>query len=146
MKKTKEEKLAYLRKYHQEHKEEQNAKRRAHYKRHIEKVKEYKKNNKEKIRTNTRNKAIEKKLTVIELLGGCCSVCRNKFPPYIYDLHHIDPKTKDYPPASLYSRSWEIVFEEIKKCVLVCANCHRKIHHEDKYDILREDFEDDEEE
>jgi hypothetical protein len=26
------------------------------------------------------------------------------------------------------SRSWEKIIRELRKCVLVCANCHREIH------------------
>ena len=45
------------------------------------------------------------------------------------DLHHVDPKTKDSDVSYLLAfNSWNRIIEEIKKCVVVCSNCHRKIH------------------
>jgi hypothetical protein len=46
------------------------------------------------------------------------------------DFHHIDPKTKKGQVTKLLRdyRSMKKVLEEIEKCVILCANCHRKIH------------------
>ncbi len=45
------------------------------------------------------------------------------------DLHHLDPNEKeiDVSNASSYW-SWERLKTEIDKCIVVCSNCHRKIH------------------
>jgi len=43
-------------------------------------------------------------------------------------LHHKDPKIKDYDWNRLRLRSWDEIVREIKKCVLVCSNCHAEIH------------------
>jgi hypothetical protein len=48
-------------------------------------------------------------------------------------FHHIDPKTKSFTVSDAFARktySQEEVEAEIKKCVLVCANCHTEIHAE----------------
>jgi len=68
------------------------------------------------------------KLMAIEYKGGKCQVCTyNKYPGGL-DLHHIDPKTKEFGiGARGYTRSWEKIKAELDKCVLVCANCHREI-------------------
>lgn len=46
------------------------------------------------------------------------------------DFHHIDSNTKDGNVSDLAAggRSWEKVMAEINKCVIVCRNCHAKIH------------------
>mgnify|MGYP003431129005 FL=1 len=45
------------------------------------------------------------------------------------EFHHLDPEQKDFGIAAKgYTRSWEKVKEELDKCIMVCANCHREIH------------------
>lgn len=57
-----------------------------------------------------------------------CSLC-NEDSVECLDLHHIDPKTKDNDVSYLLAyNSWTRITNEIKKCVVVCSNCHRKIH------------------
>lgn len=63
----------------------------------------------------------------VELLGGCCSACKGKFPLAVYDFHHLEDKKDDIASMFNYS-SEEKIAEEVKKCILLCANCHRIIH------------------
>lgn len=60
--------------------------------------------------------------------GGKCSICGyDKFAGAL-DLHHTDPKTKEFGIGEKgYTRSWAAVQREADKCVLVCANCHREL-------------------
>ena len=57
------------------------------------------------------------------------------------EFHHIDPNQKDYGiGAKGYTRSIEKNKEEVDKCILVCANCHREIHENiHKNDIQNEE-------
>ena len=50
---------------------------------------------------------------------------------YVLDFHHIDPETKIDTVARLTSNTYNIekVKEEIKKCIVLCANCHREFHY-----------------
>ncbi len=65
----------------------------------------------------------------IEYKGGCCQSCGYKKCFKALEFHHKDPKEKDFNIFSKsHSRSWERVKNEIDKCMLVCANCHREIH------------------
>jgi len=68
------------------------------------------------------------KSKAIELLGGKCCLCGyNKYQGAL-DFHHIDPETKIFGIGGQgHSRSWDRVLEELNKCILVCANCHREI-------------------
>ena len=46
------------------------------------------------------------------------------------DFHHIDPQDKEYTINKLIHKtaSRERVLKEVKKCEVLCANCHRKEH------------------
>lgn len=59
--------------------------------------------------------------------SGCC-IC-SEMEPVCLDFHHIDPATKKFRIAAKASiPSLEALLEEIAKCVVICANCHRRFH------------------
>lgn len=46
--------------------------------------------------------------------------------PRVLDLHHVDGNEKIMAVSRMIGcRSWEDVLVEIKKCQVLCANCHR---------------------
>jgi hypothetical protein len=55
-----------------------------------------------------------------------CIICGEK-DPAVLDFHHIDPTQKVNNVAYLKYRSLSKVVEELSKCVVVCANDHRRI-------------------
>lgn len=60
-----------------------------------------------------------------------CHDCKTKYPHYVSDFHHIEPDGKNFGISKNRGRhSWNVVLEEIKKCTLLCANCHRIRHYE----------------
>lgn len=75
-----------------------------------------------------------------------CAKCgESRF--YLLDFHHVDPSNKVETVARLStSSSMERTWEEIKKCICLCANCHREFHYcNDKFgttlqDYLKDDF------
>jgi len=49
------------------------------------------------------------------------------------DFHHEDPSEKEYSVNRLVSNGqYKKAYEEIKKCIVLCANCHRIHHHSEK--------------
>lgn len=56
-----------------------------------------------------------------------CTYC-DETEPVCLDLHHLDPTEKEVNPSSLAAHKWERLMEEVKKCIVVCKNCHAKIH------------------
>ena len=63
------------------------------------------------------------------LAGGRCSVCGYDKCLYALDFHHLDPRKKDNSVCNLLrSKSIKAAAAESKKCVLLCANCHRELH------------------
>lgn len=66
------------------------------------------------------------KLRLVLELGGKCVDCGYEGPPFMYDFDHRDPTAKEFGIAALGScRSYARMQEEVVKCDLVCANCHR---------------------
>ena len=58
--------------------------------------------------------------------GKPCADCGGSFHFCAMDFDHLDPTKKVAPIARLrVLGSWTRVLDEIEKCELVCANCHR---------------------
>ena len=61
--------------------------------------------------------------------GGQCARCGYDRCVEALEFHHTDPTKKDFGVSSKgYTRSWKRVQEELDKCVMLCANCHREVH------------------
>lgn len=60
----------------------------------------------------------------------CCVECGESDPRCI-DFHHRDPKQKLYTISYMANRGFsdKKILAELAKCVALCANCHRKHHH-----------------
>ena len=57
-----------------------------------------------------------------------CCLC-SESEPCCLQFHHRNPEEKDCDIANAARRwSWDRLIKEIEKCVVVCANCHEKIH------------------
>ncbi|MEO5950628.1 MAG: hypothetical protein ABIQ04_04225 [Candidatus Saccharimonadales bacterium] len=68
------------------------------------------------------------KLRAIATMGSSCVICHYDKHPGVLDFHHVDPTSKLFAiSGGGFSRSWSAIELEIKKCILVCANCHREI-------------------
>lgn len=77
-----------------------------------------------------RRKAV--KLKAIDYKGGKCQneICGYSKCPDAMEFHHLNPDEKDFSISySGKTRSWDKVKCELDKCILLCSNCHREIHH-----------------
>lgn len=54
-----------------------------------------------------------------------CTVC-GETEPWVLDMHHLDPSEKESNPAA--SATLKTFLKHAANCVLVCSNCHRKVH------------------
>lgn len=70
----------------------------------------------------------ENKLKAVRYKGGICYDCKVSYPPYVYDFHHLDPSIKEDNLSALLRKSFENTLEELDKCIMICANCHRERH------------------
>lgn len=62
---------------------------------------------------------------------------------YVLDYHHIDPAQKDANIARMTSNKYQLdkVYQEIKKCVCLCSNCHREFHYlENRLNLTIEEY------
>lgn len=53
-----------------------------------------------------------------------CADCKIQYPYYVMDFDHIRGEKK-FNLARYYKHTVERLLEEISKCDVVCANCHR---------------------
>ena len=83
--------------------------------------KDYNYNHVKSFRKKNKERAIEYK-------GGKCEFCGYSKCKSALEFHHINPKEKVFTPSKNMNKSWEKLKEELDKCLLVCANCHREIH------------------
>lgn len=67
-----------------------------------------------------------KKVKAVKLLGGKCTVCGNS-DVTVMEFHHVMEKNIGVSYLIRGDRRWSKIEEEIKKCVLMCSNCHREI-------------------
>jgi hypothetical protein len=63
-----------------------------------------------------------------------CTDCHLSFEgrEYLCDFHHINDKVDSITTMVTFRKSKEEILEEIKKCVPLCANCHRTRHYGSK--------------
>lgn len=62
---------------------------------------------------------------------------------YVLDYHHINPNNKETDISHMLSNRSNLkdIQNEIAKCIVLCANCHREFHHFEKYKgITIEDY------
>lgn len=68
------------------------------------------------------------KRRLLYVMGEKCCICGYNKCTSALEFHHLKPEEKDFSIASNTNLAYEKCAEEIKKCILVCANCHREIH------------------
>lgn len=69
-----------------------------------------------------------RKIKAISLFGSKCCKCNYNKNLAALDFHHLNPKEKEYDWRRLVKKPWNKVVEELKKCVLLCKNCHAETH------------------
>lgn len=74
-----------------------------------------------KMLRNTRKK------TIINLLGGKCQICTYSKTPRNLVFHHLQNKEFNLSTRG-FQYKYSKLLHEIKKCILVCHNCHGEIH------------------
>jgi hypothetical protein len=64
----------------------------------------------------------------VYVMGGKCQCCGYNKSIRALHFHHVDEATKKFSISSNVTRNWEDTLSELRKCVLVCSNCHMEIH------------------
>jgi len=67
---------------------------------------------------------------IICAMGYKCCICGYNKCQSALVLHHIDPSQKEFSFGAIRanSKSWAKIVIELRKCILLCHNCHSEIH------------------
>lgn len=83
-------------------------------------------------RIRTQQKSKKKYLRTVDALKKnlSCTKCGEKRTSSL-DFHHRDPATKVDSISNMrdQQRPLKEIRAEIKKCTVLCSNCHRELHH-----------------
>lgn len=78
-------------------------------------------------RNRARCDDLRNQVDIIKVKHGCCLCPENS--KFCLDLHHTEKDDKVASVAYLIStKSIKLINAELRKCVVLCANCHRKVH------------------
>ncbi|MBY0526725.1 MAG: hypothetical protein K2R98_25260 [Gemmataceae bacterium] len=106
-------------------------KRRAYQRRYMQAW--YKENSKTQVQRNLdRRKRIQTWFAELKATL-CCSHCGENHPACL-EFHHENPREKEITlNAAIWKQHWgkARILSEASKCVVLCANCHRKHHWDD---------------
>lgn len=130
--KDKEKRRAYDKQYKANHPQKYDDKAK-------ERMKEYYLKNKEKYKRAAYGRMIEIARWLAKLKSTLqCITCGESHISCI-DFHHRNPEEKQYNISRVTSSrlSKENILKEIAKCDILCENCHRKLHWEEKQDISK---------
>jgi hypothetical protein len=74
---------------------------------------------------------IKCKERAFDYMGRKCNSCGLDEPIMdLYDFHHIEEKQKFKALNEMFgSYGWPKIRTELNKCIMLCANCHRRIHY-----------------
>ena len=78
-------------------------------------------------RDNQKRNLRARKTYLVTLAGGKCIKCGYSKSIAALQFHHINPDEKE---CRVTGGSLEAALKEIKKCILLCANCHFELHEE----------------
>lgn len=75
-------------------------------------------------RTNRSRTLLKRELDEYKESVGCAD-CKERYPHYVLQFDHLPEFIKIDNPAQLYHKyNKERAWEEVRKCEVVCANCH----------------------
>lgn len=77
---------------------------------------------------NTKIRRYRAKAAAIKYMGGKCSECGWQGNQAALQFHHKNSLEKDFTIGNVANKSWEFIKAELKKCILLCANCHMIKH------------------
>ena len=77
---------------------------------------------------NVKNFRARLKERATYVLGNKCQICGYDKCIQALDFHHVNPEEKEFDFKDNTNRSWQTTRNEIQKCILLCANCHREVH------------------
>lgn len=78
---------------------------------------------------NVINFVKRRKSNLIKVFHSKCCICGFDAFQEALEFHHVHPEEKEFSFGSdAVTKALEKQLKEMKKCILVCSNCHRGIH------------------
>lgn len=79
---------------------------------------------------NVINFVKRRKSNLIKVFNSKCCICGFNSYQEALDFHHVNPEEKEFgiTDSNSVTKSLEKQLIELRKCILVCSNCHRGIH------------------
>lgn len=80
--------------------------------------------------TNVEKWRINTKERIVVSMGGKCEICGYNKCLKALEFHHLNPSNKSFSitDALANPKSWSKIVVELRKCVMLCSNCHREVH------------------
>lgn len=82
---------------------------------------------------NQRERGLKRKYDYIISRGGKCECCGYNKNIAALEFHHKNPEEKEFQIDSrkFANSKIEVLKQELDKCMIVCSNCHKELHHPD---------------
>ena len=80
---------------------------------------------------NKRNLRLQKKRWLMARLGSVCERCGTD-EIEVLDVHHTAPSYKENRHKQITDYSWDALLTKAHTLQLLCSNCHRKHHAEER--------------
>ena len=71
-----------------------------------------------------RYKHVQAVLAETKLTAGCAD-CGYSVHPQALDFDHMPGTNKRFGLSRVRTHGWPVIWKEVAKCEIVCANCHR---------------------
>jgi hypothetical protein len=75
-----------------------------------------------------KNRWKSRKIEAVKLFDSKCSICGYDKNIASLDFHHLDPRQKEFVWNEMSGFEWQKIISELKKCTLLCKNCHSDLH------------------
>ena len=80
-----------------------------------------------------KSKRLAYRISAANYKNNKCEICDLKRETIddleIFDFHHKSKEEKTFELGdNIESKSWDTIKKELDKCMMLCANCHRKQH------------------
>lgn len=70
------------------------------------------------------------KRRLIFAFGNKCGICGYDKCDEVMEFHHLDPTEKETSWGRIRGsiQGWNQIVTEMRKCVMLCSNCHKEVH------------------
>ena len=88
--------------------------------------------NKERINAEARRRRAKNRKLIQKAKSKPCADCGVEYPPHVMDFDHVRGKKRCHIAGMQHYLNVQYILDEIAKCDVVCANCHRVRTHKQR--------------